>query len=145
MYQGIFKPIFKGIFREILSTGLGGDKQCWTYLFSSSNTDALSFDTPFIGNVKVKLAAPSETGINPAIIAGRQGDFVASTDPVNNPNWVQYEIEASAIDYIVDATFNGVVGLVGLDDVFYKLDQGAPKSFILTSSFTLTDSFVLRT
>lgn len=120
-----------GLIRSGLVSGIFGPDDgatCNTYLFSSTNPDLLSFDSSFTGNLKVILAAPAETGIHPDIVAGRQGDFITSADPVKSPNWIQYEIEASAIGYIVDATFDGVVGLVGLDDVFYKIDAGVPQA-----------------
>ena len=105
----------------------GGDSLCNVYLFSSLNTDSLQLGSPFTGNLKVQIAATAETGLHPDIIAGRQGAFVASADPVNDPQWVQYEIEAVAITYIADATFNGVI-TYAKDNVRHQLDMGAPST-----------------
>ena len=96
---------------------------CNVYLFSSSNTDSLQLGSTFTGNLKVLIAATSEVGIHTDIIAGRQGDFIVSTNPVGHPQWVQYEIEATAIAYLVDATYDGVI-TYAKDDVWYQLDMG---------------------
>lgn len=117
----MFNPMFLGA----LVTGGSGGAGCNIYLFSSENTDKLTFTTPFTGNIKVILAANAETGINPDILAGRQNLFEASTDPVNEPNWIQYEADATSLAYIVDETFDGVVGKFALDDVWYNVDMGA--------------------
>ena len=103
----------------------GGDSLCNVYLFSSLNTDSLQLGSPFTGNLKVQIAATAETGLHPDIIAGRQGAFVASADPVNNPQWVQYEIEAVAIEWLLGTVFNGVIAYAK-DNVWYKLDMGVP-------------------
>ena len=100
------------------------------YLFSSSNTDKLTLGSPFTGNIKVILAAAATaiTGIHPDISAGIQGAFVPSTDPVGAPNWNQFEADVTAIDYLVDETFDGVVGVYGKDDVFFSVDMGVEGS-----------------
>ena len=127
----IFKPILKniltGVIRDILYGSEGGGSSCNVYLFSSSNTDSLQLGSPFTGNLKVKIAATAETGLHPDIVAGRQGAFVVASDPVNatESEWVQYEIEAVAITYIADATFNGVI-TYAKDNVWYRLDMGVP-------------------
>ena len=60
------------------------------------------------------INAPAETGLHPDIVAGRMGSFTADT-------WVQYEITANAITYIVDATFNGRVAYAK-DNVWFNVD-----------------------
>ena len=111
---------------KIYSKGFGGSgNQCNVYLFSSSNTDSLQLGSAFTGNVKVILAAPAVTGIHPDILAGLQGSFVPSADQVNAPEWNQFEADVTAISYIVDATFDGVVKYA-LDDAWYELDMGSP-------------------
>ena len=98
---------------------------CNVYYFQSTNSDSLQLGSPFTGNLKVIIAATAETGLHPDIIAGRQGAFVASADPVNDPQWVQYEIEAVAIDWLLDTVFNGVV-TYAKDNLWYQLDMGVP-------------------
>lgn len=88
---------------------------CNVYTFSSANPDLLSFDAPFTGNIKLIAKSPATTGIHPDILAGLQGTFVPD-------EWMQYEADVTAIDYIVDATFNGVVGRFALDDVWYTVE-----------------------
>ena len=100
----------------------GGGK-CNIYVFSDTNPDKLTLGSAFTGNLKVQIASDSETGIHPDIVAGRQSAFVVSTDVVNDPQWVQYEIEATAITYIVDETFNGRVAYAK-DDTWYYLNMG---------------------
>lgn len=46
--------------------------------------------------------------------------------------WLQYEADVTAIEYIVDDTFNGVVGYFYLDDVYYCVDMGAPEQVAQT-------------
>lgn len=94
----------------------GFDGGCNFYTFNSTDTDSLQLGLPFTGNLKVLIKAPSEAGLHPDIIAGRQGAFVADT-------WVQYEIEAVALTYIVDATFNGRVAYAK-DNVWFNVDMG---------------------
>ena len=97
-----------------------GATACNIYTFSSANPDLLSFDAPFTGNIKLISKSPATTGIHPDILAGLQGTFIAN-------EWMQYEADVTAIDYIVDATFNGVVGRFALDDAWYGVDAGSPK------------------
>ena len=102
---------------------------CNFYTFSSANPDLLSFDAPFIGNIKLIAKSPATTGIHPDILAGLQGTFIPD-------EWAQYEADVTAIAYIVDATFNGIVGKFALDDVWYAVDMGAPSpQFIFSSQF----------
>jgi hypothetical protein len=98
---------------------------CNLYLFKSTDPGSLELGSPFTGNLRVKIRAASEAGINPAIVAGRQGSFTLNNDPVNDATHVQYEIEAVALTYIVDATFDGVVAYAK-DGVWYDVDMGAP-------------------
>lgn len=129
MFNRVFKPIYKGMFKGLVSSGdVPGLRD--VYLFDGSELDALTISPAFSGNVKVILAAPAETGVHPDLIAGRVSDFVASTDPVNAPQWVQYEIEATSLAYIVDATFDGVVCQFAFDDVWYTVDMGVPSASV---------------
>lgn len=138
---------------KIYSKGFGvAGSQCDVYLFSSLTSDSLQLIPSFTGNVKVILAAPATTGIQSDILAGIQGAFTPSADPVNNPQWMQFEADVTAIDYIVDATFDGVVKYA-LDDVWHELDMGwEPRwrytldgidDFIMLSTHTFTLGQVL--
>ena len=101
------------------------DDKVYVHIFNVPEDGKVTL--PNTGNLKVKIAATAETGLHPDIIAGRQGAFVVSADPVNatESELVQYEIEAGAITYIADATFNGVI-TYAKDNVWHKLDMGAP-------------------
>jgi hypothetical protein len=106
---------------------LGGGSLCNAYLFDGSEADLLTLGAPFTGNLKVIIIAASETGVNPAIVAGRQGVFVASTDPLIDMQQNQYEIDTvSFAGPIVDNTFTGRVAYAK-DDVWYDIDMGAPE------------------
>lgn len=122
--SGLYGSIKSSIRASVRNSIRGVDSSCNVYLFSSANTDKLTFVAPFTGNIKVILAANAETGIHPDIISGRQNLFEESTDPVNEPNWVQYEADVTSLAYIVDETFDGVVGRFALDDVWYDVDMG---------------------
>lgn len=143
----MINPLIYGLITGLIKPliGSGGDSACNVYLFSSANSDSLEIES-FTGNLKVMIAAPSEAGINPAIIAGRQGDFVASADPVNEPTVVQYEINATNVTQIVDNTFNGVVYGYAKDNTWYKVDMGSdsvplisPFSKIVTMGDSITN------
>jgi len=104
---------------------LGGGSLCNAYLFDGSEADSLVLGSPFTGNLKVIIIAASETGINPAIVAGRQGVFAASTDPLVDMKQNQYEIDTvSFVGSIVDNTFTGRVAYAK-EDVWYDIDMGA--------------------
>jgi hypothetical protein len=106
---------------------LGGGSLCNAYLFDGSEADLLTLGAPFTGNLKVIIIAASETGVNPAIVAGRQGVFVASTDPLVDMKQNQYEIDTvSFAGSIVDNTFTGRVAYAK-DDVWYDINMGAPE------------------
>ena len=113
--------------QQLSKKGGAGDSLCNVYLFSSLNTDSLQLGSPFTGNLKVQIAATAETGLHPDIIAGRQGTFVASADPVNEPIWVQYEISAVAIPWLVNTVYNGRIAYAK-DNVWYQLDMGVPNT-----------------
>ena len=131
--RALNSPLNKGL---LIYSGGGG--KCTVYLFSSSNTDSLQLGSPFTGNLKVQIAATAETGLHYDIIAGRQGAFVAAVDPVNatESEWVQYEIEAVAIEWLLDTTFDGVI-TYAKDDVWYQLDMGAPSDPPVTNHLPL--------
>ena len=118
----------------------GGAGKCTVYYFQSTNSDSLQLGSPFTGNLKVIITATAETGLHPDIIAGRQGAFVVSADLVLDPQWVQYEIEAVAITYIADATFNGVI-TYAKDNVWYQLDMGVPSTPPVTGDFLWSTDF----
>lgn len=99
--------------------GKGFSTECNFYTFKSTDTDSLQLGAPFTGNLKVLIKAPAETGLNPALIAGRQGAFIADT-------WMQYEIEAVAITNIVDQSFNGAIGRYAKNDEWFELNMGKP-------------------
>lgn len=92
-----------------------------TYMFSSTAPDYLAFSTPFTGNIKVMLAAPASTGIHVDVISGIKGIFTPSMDPLTSPKWVKLESNVTSLEYIVDDTFNGVVGAFALNDVWYSI------------------------
>ena len=120
----------------------GGGGKCTVYYYQSTNPDSLQLGSPFTGNLKVQIAATAETGLHPDIIAGRQGAFVVAVDPVNatEAEWVQYEIEASAITYIVDNTFNGVI-TYAKNNVWYRLGMGAPIGPPVTGDYPWRTTF----
>lgn len=103
----------------------GAATLCNVYPFSSDDADYLEIE-PYTGNLKIILAATSEAGIPAAIVTGRQGVFTPSVDPVNDPQWVQYEIDGVIPAIILEATFTGVCGGYAKDDVWYSVDMGAP-------------------
>ena len=108
--SSIRRSIRKSIRNSIASSS------CDFYLFSSTSPDSLQLGAAFTGNLKVLIKAPSETGLNPAIVAGRQGAFVVD-------EWMQYEISAAAITYIVGTTFDGRVAYAK-DNVWFNVDMG---------------------
>ena len=110
-----------------------GETLCNVYTFSSANPDLLSFDAPFTGNIKLIAKSPATTGIHPDILAGLQGTFIPD-------EWTQYEADVTAIDYIVGATFNGVVGRFALDNVWYEINMGKT-DVILSKAFIKTIAF----
>jgi len=113
---------------------VGGDSSgCYTYLFSSSNSDYHEFGSAFTGNLKVIAKSSDETGLATEVIAGRQGAFVAD-------EWLQYEIEAVALTGICDATFNGVIGRYYKDDVMSAIDMGPVGSVV---QFTVLGQFTV--
>lgn len=108
---------FGAIAGFVSKIGFGEVSGCNLYLFSSGNADSLQLGSAFTGNLKVQTKALAETGLHPDIIAGRQGAFIADT-------WMQYEIEAVSLTYVVDATFNGRVAYAK-NDVWFNVDMGA--------------------
>lgn len=96
---------------------------CNVYPFSSADADYLEIES-YTGNFKIQLAATSETGIPASIVAGRQGTFTPSTDIINDPQWVQYEIDGVIPAIILETTFTGVCGGYAKDDVWYSVDMG---------------------
>lgn len=117
-----------------------GDSLCNTYLFSDTNPDSLSFETPFTGNIKLIYAGLDETGIPAVIVAGRVGTFTPSTDLLNDPQWNYYEIEAVSLSTMIEATANGRVGYFYLDDVEYSVDMG---EYVSPSALSGTQLFLL--
>ena len=95
------------------------------YLFDGTEPDSFELNAPFTGNFKLQVAASAETGVNPDIIAGRQGVFEVSADPANDPQWVQYEIAAVGLVSILTSVFSGRISYA-LDDTWYQLDMGVP-------------------
>ena len=100
------------------------DALCNIYLFTSDNDDSFQFGESFSGEFKLILAATSETGLHPDIIAGREGDFVVSTDLINDAQWNQYSLTAIDLAYIVDSSFNGVIGGYAKDDAWFSVNMG---------------------
>ena len=96
---------------------------CNVYPFSSADADYLEI-APFTGNFKIILAATSETGIPATIQAGLQGSFIPSTDPVNDPQWNQYEIDGAVPAVVLEVTFTGVCGGYAKDDVWSYVNMG---------------------
>lgn len=101
-----------------------GDPLCNMYLFSSLTPDYFELDTPITTeDFKFMFAGTSETGIPAQIVAGRQGAFVPSTDPINDPQWNQYHLPiATGLSVLVEATATGRISYA-LDDVKYQIDN----------------------
>lgn len=106
-------------------TGGSGVTKCNLYQFKSTNSDRFDFTVDFTGNLKAIIAGTSSAGIHPNLLAGVQGTWQDSTD-LDNLVWNQLEIEATAIGYLADNTFNGVVASYAKDDVWFDVDMGAP-------------------
>lgn len=99
---------------------------CNAYLFNSTDSDYFEI-APFSGNFKMIVAAESEDGINPAIVSGRVGSFVATTD-YQDPKWVEYNVDVTSLTSVAGATFNGVVAKYAKDDVWYYINMGEPET-----------------
>ena len=104
---GLVRPSL--IAQAVRASLIGAGTSCTVYYFQAVNPDSFRLGVPFSGKFQLMVAATSETGINPVIVAGRIGSSVASADPVNEPNWNRYEITATALSDIVDTDFTGVI------------------------------------
>ena len=116
-----FISSFGGSFiRAFLASGQGG--KCNVYLFDGAEPDYFELSSAFSGNFKMLVASADEVGIPAEIVAGRQGDFVASANALNDPQWNQYEMTAVGLLLLVGATFSGRISYA-LDDVWYHIDK----------------------
>lgn len=109
---------------SIVRSIIAGDG-CNAYLFDGTDPDYHEFDTAYSGLLQVIVIAASETGLHADIIAGRQGAFVASTDPLTDMQQNQYEITAVSLTGIVDATFSGRIAYSKDGVEWIYLDMGA--------------------
>lgn len=103
-----------------------GSRLCDVYLFDGADPDYHSFTPAYSGFLQVIVIAASETGLHADVIAGRQGVFVPSTDPLVDMQQNQYELAAVvSLAGIVDATFSGRIAYSKDGVVWYDLDIGA--------------------
>lgn len=116
-------PAGVGFKSRVGFTPFSGDL-CNVYVFTNANTDRLDFAAPFTGNLKILIGGTSTTGINPALPTT---GWVNSPD-LNPDTLIYNEIESNvtALDYIVDETFNGIVYAYAKDDVWYYVNMGEP-------------------
>lgn len=106
---------------------------CNVYVFNSATTDSLQLGSAFTGNLKIVVAGLAVTGLHPEIQTGLLDPWQDSTD-LTNPIWNFAEITASALTYLVDQTFDGIVASYAKDDVWYEVNMGRPT--IPVASFT---------
>lgn len=125
---GLVRPtLIAQIVHKTLVGGSGGGADCWLYYFKPLDPDRLDFNTAFTGNFKANIATfNGVTGLDSNLsgLTLTNSPEAARTD-ASLLVWNKVDLSVTAMGYIVDDTFDGVVANYAKDNVWFNVDMGA--------------------
>ena len=96
------------------------------YTFLDTNNDSLSIATPYTGSIELMISGTATTGINPALLGDPWVNSPSSMLTTPDDAIINHlTATVSAVDYLVDATFNGIVYSYKKAGVWYEINMGA--------------------
>ena len=95
------------------------------YTFLDTNTDLLSIATPYTGVIELMISGTATTGINPGLLGSPWVNSPASMLTTPDAAIINHlTATVTTLDYLVDATFNGIVYSYRKDGNWYEINMG---------------------